>query len=190
MGAALKSGKKRKKKGRKEERRTGLPSHPKGLGVGRRHHPEGNRGTTQAASSPVLLCRQPTWRPCFRTSLAGSSSTPSSTWVPSGSSRCSSRTRPSCRASCSNASSQVRGRGHPGAGGGGWGGEETGRGPGADQVGPVGELKAAPPPLSPEGLRLVLAEGLWAHCRTSVPPLLLCNSGVIVVPALSGSHEN
>lgn len=52
---------------------------------------------------------QPTWRPCCLTSPAVSSSTPSSTWVLSGSSRCSSQTRPSCRTSCSSASSQVRG---------------------------------------------------------------------------------
>lgn len=57
---------------------------------------------------------QPTWRPSFPTSPVVSSSTPSSTWVPSGSSRCSSQTRPSCRASCSSASSQVRGRGDQG----------------------------------------------------------------------------
>lgn len=53
---------------------------------------------------------QVTWPPYFPTSLAVSSSTLSSTWVPSVYSRCSSQTRHSSRVSCSSASSQVRGR--------------------------------------------------------------------------------
>lgn len=48
-----------------------------------------------------------TWPHCFLTSLAVSSSTPSSTWVPSGCSKCSSQTRLFCRASWSSASSQM-----------------------------------------------------------------------------------
>lgn len=77
-------------------------------------HPEGNQETnvrTETHKQPHLLpfsVAQRTWPPCFPTSLAGSSSTPSSTWAPSGSSRCSSQTHPSCRASWSSASSQVR----------------------------------------------------------------------------------
>lgn len=56
------------------------------------------------------LVSQVTWLHCCLTSLAASSSTPSSTWVLSGCSRCSSRTLRSCKASCSSASSQVRGQ--------------------------------------------------------------------------------
>lgn len=56
---------------------------------------------------------QGTWLPCCLTSLAGSSSTPSSTWALSGCSRCSSQTLHSCKASCSSASSQVRGQRKP-----------------------------------------------------------------------------
>lgn len=53
---------------------------------------------------------QVTWLHCCLTSLAGSSSTLSSTWVLSVFSRCCSRTLHSCKASCSSASSQVRGQ--------------------------------------------------------------------------------
>lgn len=61
----------------------------------------------QAASSAAVSVSQQTWPHCFLTSLAASSSTPSSTWVLSGSSKCSSQTRLFCRASWSSASSQV-----------------------------------------------------------------------------------
>lgn len=68
------------------------------------------RDPEERRQPPALsFVAQPTWRPCCPTSPAVSLSTPSSTWVPSGSSRCSSQTRPSCRTSCSSASSQVRG---------------------------------------------------------------------------------
>lgn len=84
-------------------------------GMGMSGHPEGNQETNvrtekHVASSAPFSVTQRTWPPCFPTSPADSSSTPSSTWVPSGSSRCSSQTRPSCRAFWSSASSQVRPR--------------------------------------------------------------------------------
>lgn len=77
---------------------------------------------------PSFSVTQLTWPPYFPTSPAASSSTPSSTWVPSGCSRCSSQTRPSCRASCSSASSQVRGPSFPGCRGGGREAEAGGAG--------------------------------------------------------------
>lgn len=53
---------------------------------------------------------QVTWLHSCLTSPVGSSSTPSSTWVLSVCSRCSSQTLHSCKASCSSASSQVSGQ--------------------------------------------------------------------------------
>lgn len=71
----------------------------------------GEPGLPLHRQRPSLAGPQPTWPPCCPTSRAGSSSTPSSTWVLSGCSRCCSQTRAFSRASCSSASSQVRGRG-------------------------------------------------------------------------------
>lgn len=93
-------------------RRIGPPIHSTGQEWGQwsprnpRNHSE--EGGAQGASFAALVCGPQTWLPCSPTSPAASSSIPSSTWVPSGSSRCSSQTRPSCRASWSSASSQVR----------------------------------------------------------------------------------
>lgn len=72
----------------------GSPSTMQGLEVGRSCSEE-----EAMRPPPSFSVTQLTWPPCFPTSPAGSSSTPSSTWVPSGCSRCSSQTRPSCRAS-------------------------------------------------------------------------------------------
>lgn len=86
-------------------RKMSLPFHPRGLGVR-----EGSWPRVTQRLTPIMrtLASQVTWLHCCLTSPAGSSSTPSSTWVPSVCSRCSSRTPLSCKASCSSASSQVR----------------------------------------------------------------------------------